>query len=1318
MGDEGGATQKMKTLIMFACLLAAGFATTAQNIDAAKAMQMLIRQQAKTGLSNEDLSNSIVSNAYHNRISGTDLLYLQQSYKGLPVFNQVQTLAFKNDMLVSKAGARIAGFAKKAAIAGEKPSVSPETAVRTAITAKKMAAPVALLPMAQSTATNINFGKAGIASENIIARLMWLPINDGAAVKLVWQVYFVPAATPDYWLIHVDAQSNAIVNELNLTVYCNFDAPGQENNHAAHLQAKTNAAAEDMLQWQGTSPTIINNATYRVIPYPAESPNHAGGAPALVNNPWALAPGNATSLNWHSNGTTDYSSTRGNNVYAAEDRDGINGTQGQAANSTSTADPLSFDFAPDFSVTPTQTTPVQNQQFNITNLFYWNNIIHDLVYQYGFDEVSGNFQANNQGRGGVGGDYVIADAQDGGGTNNANFATPADGGSGRMQMYLWNGSPQKDGDADNGIIVHEFSHGISNRLAGGPSQAGCVSNGEHMGEGWSDYYSLMATQDWANAQLNDGFDKPRGIGTYATGQTPAGGGIRTQRYCTNFAINNRSYAAVISSAAHTRGEIWCATLWDMTWNIINQVGTINPNLFNANGNGGNSIALKLVTEGLKLQACNSGFLDGRDAILQADQVLYNGAYRCAIMAAFARRGMGFDAKQGSANSVADQVAGFSTTESILTLTQNVTAQLEGQLVTYTNHVSSGACTGLSNYLITDTLPANVTYVSGGTYNSATRVVSFNVNLAASQAQDYAFTVRINDNTYFPSANLINETVLTPTLPGGWTSSSISAVNFAVSGTQTHSAPYAFFGVDATTATDFSLATSNQVPLGAAPPMLSFWHNYNTEDGWDGGMVEISTNSGSSWTDLGANMTENGYNGSLGTGSNNPLGGRNAFTGNSNGFIKTTVSLLPYANQNALFRFRMASDDNTASVGWYIDDILLQSRAVVNIRSSLFNASATRTNLADTFTIILENAVCSNASINTQPVTSSICEGSGTTFSVAANGTALSYQWQVSTDGGASFSNIAGAMQASYSISNATLAMNGNQYRVTVSNLCPSTVTSAAAGISVTPAPVLTLQPADASVCLNGNATFTVAATGSNLTYQWQVSTDNGQTFANISDGALYSGTATATLSLIGATPALNNNRYRAIIGSGTCNPGTSQAALLSTSALQAVSIQVAQNGLTPATPSVITSSVMPAGNYSYQWSQNAGLLAGATASSIIVTVNNLGTYALTATDVNGCSITSNTVTVVDTASRQLFIYPNPNQGIFNLSYYSNADGPVQRTVVIYDAKGSRVYSSQWAVAPGYATLRIVLNNVQGGAYHLNLLDSGGKQIASGSVLIK
>ncbi|KAG9118359.1 Fungalysin/Thermolysin Extracellular metalloproteinase 5 [Ceratobasidium sp. 392] len=123
---------------------------------------------------------------------------------------------------------------------------------------------------------------------------------------------------------------------------------------------------------------------------------------------------------------------------------------------------------------------------SVTQLFYLSNVYHDLLYLYGFDEVSGNFQQYNFGKGGGEGDGVILDAQDSSGFNNANFLTPPDGTNGRCRMYVWNtAKPFRDGGLDAGILIHELSHGLSTRLTGGPRAPSCLDANEAggMGEG-------------------------------------------------------------------------------------------------------------------------------------------------------------------------------------------------------------------------------------------------------------------------------------------------------------------------------------------------------------------------------------------------------------------------------------------------------------------------------------------------------------------------------------------------------------------------------------------------------------------------------------------------------------------------------------------------------------------------------------------------------------------------------------------------------------------------------------------------------------------
>jgi hypothetical protein len=1118
----------MKKIFLIAMVLSTAFLAKSQVIELEKVSALKLVKDSKDALnlSQLDIDNSIISSTYKNKFAGTTMVYLQQTFKGVPIYNQLLTLAFKDGKLVSKSGNFISGVADIANVKSEVPYVNAKDALITAIADRKLLTnenPIEI--STKESGKKFEFGEMGVAKENITTALMWFPTEIGKkTLRLGWQVYIIPKKSSDYWLVNVDATNKSIISVSNLTVYCNWHGTSDhlQDSHSNSSEKNITNGINGVKFFDENnvdtvdnnlvnSPALVNSASYRVIPFPAESPIHPGGTPSLVTNPWSLSgAGNAaTSLNWHSVGTTNYDITRGNNVWAQEDRNGNNGSSVTQVISSTSPDPLTFDFVPDFAVDPTQITPISNQQFNTTNLFYWNNIIHDLSYLYGFDEASRNFQANNLGRGGAEGDYVFADAQDGSDTDNANFSTPPDGSNGRMQMFLWTTpNPAKDGDVDNGIIVHEYGHGISNRLTG--TGSGCLGNAEQMGEGWSDYFALMYTQNWASSNLNTGFTTPRGIGTYAVNQSITGLGIRTQKYCTNFAVNNRSYAASISSSQHERGEIWCATLWDMTWGIINQIGSINQNLFNPNGVGGNSIALKLVIEGMKLQPCSPGFISARDAILQADEILYGGTYRCTILEAFRRRGMGLGASQGSSGNINDQIPSFTNNggATLQLLQTGIVSVTEGQNITYTNRVISDKCTGFTNYTLTDTLPANVTYVSGGSYNAASRVVSFSITQAAGTTVDYNFVVKVNSGTYFTPNTLLNETVPNA-IPATWTASTPVPTNgnlWTVSSLQANSTPNAFFCENEIISTDkiLELAREISLPSGASVyPKLSFSHRYNTEDGWDGGVVEISTNGGLDWTDLGANMISNKYNSVLGEGAGNNLSNRNAFTGSIPTFINTSINLSPYNGQNAKIRFRFSSDDNTAGTGsptgWFVDDINIINAATVSMRSSFFNASMERVMFADSFMLISPDLFAPPAiSLQPQPITA--CLGSNATFVSQATGIGTTYSWEVSTNAGLSWTTIAPtAGKEILTLPAVTLAMNNNLYRVRVTNtLTLVTATSNAVKLNIAELPAAPITTS-ISYCQGGIAASlsNAVTTGTNLMWYLSASGGSASTIAPI-----------------------------------------------------------------------------------------------------------------------------------------------------------------------------------------------------------------------------
>lgn len=211
----------------------------------------------------------------------------------------------------------------------------------------------------------------------------------------------------------------------------------------------------------------------------------------------------------------------------------------------------------------------------------------------------------------------------------------------------------KHSSLDNGIIAHEYGHGISNRLTGqGYSCLSTTNTVEQMGEGWSDFFALMLT-----TKPGDTSALARGMATYSADQPTTGGGIRPAKYSPDFAVNNYTYGSTNTMTdSHSIGFVWATMLWDLTWKYVEKYGYNNDVL--ANATSGNARALQMVVNGLKLQPCSPTFIDGRDAILQADLVGNAGADKCMIWNAFAKRGLGVNASAGSKTVITDQVQDF------------------------------------------------------------------------------------------------------------------------------------------------------------------------------------------------------------------------------------------------------------------------------------------------------------------------------------------------------------------------------------------------------------------------------------------------------------------------------------------------------------------------------------------------------------------------------------------------------------------------------------------------------------------------------------
>ncbi|KAJ7596235.1 Fungalysin metallopeptidase-domain-containing protein [Mycena floridula] len=366
---------------------------------------------------------------------------------------------------------------------------------------------------------------------------------------------------------------------------------------------------------------FVAEAAYTVLPITKEIITEGQ---ETVTDPADLA---ASPFGWHSDGTStiNTTTTAGNNVIAFK--------AAQTAVTSASSSPLIFDYPYDVTLAPTGGLNVDAAR---TNAFYIINEQHDLTYRYGFTEAAFNFQNNNFGNGGSGNDRVLMSVQDASGTNNANFATPADGSSGTCRMFVWTLTTiRRDGSLENDIPVHEMTHGLTNRMTGGGTGR-CLQTTEAggMGEGWSD-----AMADWTEKTSE-------AVPDYVMGQyvTNSAAGVRTHPYSTSATVNPLRYSSIATlNEVHNIGEVWANMLHNVYAALVAQYGFSATARTNPNGTEGNIVFLHLFIDALALQPCNPTFVTARDAWLQADVNRYAGVNKCLIWTAFASRGLGVNA---------------------------------------------------------------------------------------------------------------------------------------------------------------------------------------------------------------------------------------------------------------------------------------------------------------------------------------------------------------------------------------------------------------------------------------------------------------------------------------------------------------------------------------------------------------------------------------------------------------------------------------------------------------------------------------------------
>jgi len=477
----------------------------------------------------------------------------------------------------------------------------------------------------------------------MLAEAMYFPIEPGVA-RLAWRVLLWQPELA--WYVIVDAGTGTPLWRHSLTDH------------------QTVAASYGIYNAESPAP---------LRPAPV-APNGAQGGLIPRTNLSLIGNEGATSFNtngWITDGGT---STSGNNVDAGLDRVAPNGIDPDGR-AVSAGRNFVYTYNPSPGNPPPGTEPVgpaypptrsADQNGAITNAFVWANRFHDQTFLRGFTEPARNFQVDNFGRGGVQGDPLNVELQDSAGTNNANFATAADGTIGRLQLFIWNGpTPDRDGGLDQTVSLHELAHGLTRRLVGnGSGLTGTQAGG--LGEGWSDFYAIAIVAAYSN---NPESDYPI-MGRYQLGaysvylynglldnnyygirrfpyapKSVLGGASSRSHNPLTFADIDAAQINVSDGAhpirpgspagatqIHNMGEVWAMALFEIRARLLLRLGY----------DAGNARSMQLATDGLKLTPLAPNFIQARDAVLAAATAL-GGSDSADVWSGFARRGMGFGA---------------------------------------------------------------------------------------------------------------------------------------------------------------------------------------------------------------------------------------------------------------------------------------------------------------------------------------------------------------------------------------------------------------------------------------------------------------------------------------------------------------------------------------------------------------------------------------------------------------------------------------------------------------------------------------------------
>jgi subtilase family serine protease len=562
------------------------------------ARRFLARYHHLLGLEGKDIALLAKSREYRSHNERVVHMVFDESVAGLSVFGA------RLQLTISGAG-EILGIANSTISIGELPeaTIAADDAVSAAISDIRpellFGADVITGPTGPDRHSRFSRGPF---KSDIEANLVVFPMATGA--RLAWHVVLEPDGLPQKYDVLIDAVTRELLYRRNRVLYA--DGSGRV------LQSDSTAAA---------NPRLLD-------PFPV-GPGAAPGCPPVGNHtvrsltaPFRDA---ATVL-------ADTGRLEGNNTHVYRGAPGTEGATGTQQNG------WQFDFT------------FNTADAAETHLFFLTNFLHDFFYDLGFDEAAGNFQESNFGRGGLGQDALVAVAR-ASGRNNATFEPNPDGQDSIMSMFLWDGSgcwsqdvdgdgaADLDGDLDTDVAIHEFHHGVSNRL----NTQWTGIEADAMGEGGSDFFAYSINN---NTILAEYAAPPNGIRS-----------VNGKTYGDFFCLD---FLGLLFCEPHDNGEIFANVLWDLRERFrADNVGGTNAAAI--------SMSHQLYVDALKLSPPSPTMLDLRDSILQADGIRNPSAdpggskNHCRIWEVFATRGMGAAAQDtndtGSASVVEDFTVG-------------------------------------------------------------------------------------------------------------------------------------------------------------------------------------------------------------------------------------------------------------------------------------------------------------------------------------------------------------------------------------------------------------------------------------------------------------------------------------------------------------------------------------------------------------------------------------------------------------------------------------------------------------------------------------